>query len=76
MSKRLCEPIGDVTWHTPPRNQGQMVCTSYGIDSTGDCWERTDDFNARSVTFRRLGHQTDEHCTPWEPWNEVPECAR
>lgn len=76
MNKKLSEPIGDVTWHTPPEHQGQMIQVSYGIDAAGDCWQRTDDHSSRTLSFRRLGHQTDPECESWEPWNEVPGCAK
>jgi len=57
-------------WHTPPRNQGQIVLVSYGIDEDGTAWQKTFDQSDRSTSYEDLGPIGD--FDEWEPWNSEP----
>tara|TARA_R110000868_G_scaffold300968_1_gene561413 strand:- start:101 stop:310 length:210 start_codon:yes stop_codon:yes gene_type:complete len=46
-------------WHTPQRNQGQMVEISYGRSDDGDIVERTIDRSIPETTYRVVGGASD-----------------
>jgi hypothetical protein len=59
----------DVTFHTPPENQGQIVLVSYGCDEDY-IYEKTYDQSDRSTVVRVYEHpETD---CDWDPWNGAP----
>lgn len=69
----------DVTFHTPPKNQGQIVTVSFGADA---------EFFYRKTVDRSENSTVIEHCSiadaedamgddyvelnAWEPWNDAP----
>ncbi len=65
----------EITWHTPPENQGQMIVVSYGCDDDGSCWVRTEVLTenkwVRKVEIRYIGELAD--FVSFDPWNAAPE---
>lgn len=65
----VAEWIKDVSFVTPPENQGQIVLVSYGCDADY-IYERVVDQSDRTTTVRVYEHDEDDE--EWEPHNGAP----
>lgn len=67
--------LADVTFHVPPRNQGQIVEVAYGADSAGLVFRRTldrSDGSTRYAVADSADCGCDSECSCFEPWNGEP----
>lgn len=62
-------PTGAITWHTPPKCQGQMVEVSYASGEDGLIYRRTWDHSDSTRTYSK--HLLDDG-ESFEPWNVEP----
>ena len=61
--------LSRLTWHVPPRNQGQAVEVSYAADE-GYVYRRTHDRSTGDVSYER--RDCEDLIGDFDPWNGRP----
>lgn len=66
------QQLDELTWHVPPRCQGQIVEYAYAVDGDREVlWERVTDCSDGSVSYSYADLADVDGDV--EPWNEMPE---